>query len=90
MEEIINGENREGEDGWVNIHVTGVEEVKYNLSRVPAGEWVTWGDGGMLTDAEQAITVLSIPPQDIIDEIKDHAEKCGLEFHVMASTPLAS
>jgi predicted small lipoprotein YifL len=82
LEEIVNGETKEGEDGWVNIHVTGVDDVKALLSRVPSGEWVSWSDGAMLTDAEQAIDKLVMPPEEIGSEIARHAEQCGLDFHV--------
>ena len=82
LEEIVSGENIGPEDGWVRIHAVGVEEVKTLLGRVPEGEFVSWCDGGFVLPTEEAVVKLVLPPADIIEEIKDHAEKCGMEFTV--------
>jgi hypothetical protein len=84
LEEVVNGETKEGEDGWVNIHVTGVAAIKDVLSRVPVNEWVSWSHWGTVGPPEEGeLSIqLELPPQDIINEIKDHAEKCGLDFTV--------
>ncbi len=82
--EVITGETKEGEDGWVNIHVAGVEEAKALLSRVPAGEWVSWSRYGTVgpEEGEKSSVNLELPPQDIINEIKEHALKCGIDSAV--------
>jgi hypothetical protein len=85
LEEIISGENIESEDGWVKIHVVGVEKVKAVLSRVPEGEFVSWNEGQFVLPTEQAVVKLILPPEDIVNEIKDHAEQCGLDFMVWGS-----
>ncbi len=82
LEEVTTGENKEGEDGWVNIHVIGVEEVKAVLSRVPAKEFISWSGSGTVTQEEGADIKLVLPPEDIVNQIKDHAEKCGIDFMV--------
>lgn len=82
LEEVTTGENIESEDGWVNIHVTGVDEIKVVLSRVPANEFVSWSASGTVTQEEGSVIMLMLPPQDIIEEINDHAEKCGLDLTV--------
>jgi hypothetical protein len=81
LEEIISGEEKTGADGWVNLHVTGVDAVKAVLSRIPAGEFVTWlGGQGVVAPAPPADIKLELPSANIIDELKEHAEQCGLEF----------
>jgi hypothetical protein len=81
QEEIVSGEYFISETGWVNIHCTGVEAIKAALGKVPAGEWVSWRDGAFVSDG----SLLTLPPQDIIDSVKDYAVGCGLNFY--ASTP---
>jgi hypothetical protein len=81
LEEIISGEEKTGGDGWVNLHVTGVDAIKAVLSRVLAGEWVTW-NGGSVTVNEGLVNPLALPPADIIGQIKDYAKQRGLEFQI--------
>jgi hypothetical protein len=85
LEEIIIGENIESEDGWVDIHTSGVEGIKAVLSRVPEGEFVSWNEGQFVVPTEQAIVKLVLPPENIVSEIKGHAEKLGLDFSVWGS-----
>ena len=82
LEEVTIGEDAESENGWVNIHVTGVDEIKAVLSRVPAEEFVSWSASGTVTQEEGAAIKLVLPPEDIIEEIKEHAAKCGIDFTV--------
>ncbi len=85
LEEIVSGENKESEDGWVDIHTLGVEGIKDVLSRVPEGEFVSWNGGQFVLPTEQAVVKLVLPPADIVNEIKDHAEQHGLDFFVPGS-----
>ena len=83
LEEIIFGGKKTGADGWVNLHVTGVDEIKAALGRLPAGEFVSWlGGQGLIEPAQPAEITLEFPPAGTINEIKEQAEKLGLEFHV--------
>lgn len=82
LEEVTATEDKVTEDGWVKITVTGVEELKELLSRLPSTEFVTWQGGGFLADAEQAVSVLIAPPDNIVNEIIAYAQKCGFEFWV--------
>jgi len=78
MEEITSGDDYISETGWVKIHVTGVDEIKHILSRLPQGESVLWCDElhiGQTTDTD-----LQLPPENITDAIKEYAEQCGLDF----------
>lgn len=78
-EEIVWGEREVGENGWVNLHVTGVAQIKDVLSRMPAGEFVFWGGGHFVTQSNADI-VFELPPPDIINELIEHAGKQGLHF----------
>jgi len=83
--EVVTGETKEGEDGWVNIHATGVEAIKAVLSRVPAKEFVSWSGRGTVgppAEGEELTIRLELPPTDIINQIKEHAEQLGLDFNV--------
>jgi len=81
--EIISGEEKTGADGWLNIHVTGVEAVKAALNRIPAGEFVSWlGGQGVITPLPSADIKLELPPVTIVNKIKEHAEQLRLEFQV--------
>jgi hypothetical protein len=83
LEEITSGENIESEDGWVDIHVVGVEGIKAVLSRVPTKEFVSWSGSGTVTQQEGGVGIwLELPPEEIVNEIKAHAQKCELEFNV--------
>jgi hypothetical protein len=81
QEEIISGEYFVSETGWVNIHCTGVEAIKAALGKVPPGEWVSWGMGAFVSSG----STLTLPPQDIVDDIKDYALGRGLNFFAPAA-----
>jgi hypothetical protein len=82
MGEIVTGERGVTTDGWVNLTAVGVDAVKDMLSRIPAGEWVSWTTGSFLDEPEELSIKLEEPPQDIIDTIKAYTEKHGLNFQV--------
>jgi hypothetical protein len=85
LEEIVTAENTEYEDGWVKIHVVGVEEVEAVLSRVPENEFVFWSDGHFVIESMEYSVELMLPPDDIIEDIKEYAGQCGLDFLVAGS-----
>jgi hypothetical protein len=95
IEEIISDINLgDGSDnGWVNIHVTGVAAVKAVLKRIPADEWVLWQAQGFVIPPEEAKAKLALPPEGIVNEIKDYVKQFGYTFNVaesQQSTPSAS
>lgn len=75
-EEIISAESYISETGWVNIHCTGLAELKAAIGKVPAGEWLIWCDSGFVPDGENLV----LPPQEIIAEIEQFAADKGLEI----------
>ena len=85
LEEIVTGENVVSEGGWVSIHVVGVDEIKAVLSRIPAKEfvsWSRWGTVGPPEEGEELSINLELPPNDIINQIKEQAENYGIELTV--------
>jgi hypothetical protein len=81
LEEIISGGQTEGADGWVNIHVNGVDALKTVLNRLPSGEFVTWNNGHVIV-GQGPVNPLAFPPEGIINQIEEYANKLGLEFQV--------
>jgi hypothetical protein len=82
MGEIVTGERGVTTDGWVNLTAVGVDAVKAILSRIPAGEWVSWTTGNFVDETEKLSIILELPPQTIIDEVKAYAENRGINFQV--------
>ena len=59
------------------------DEMKDILSRLPQGESVLWCDElhiGQITETD-----LQLPPEQIVDAIREYAEQCGLDFTVTVS-----
>jgi len=81
LEEITSGENFISETGWVNICCEGEEAIKTALSKVRSGEWISWRDGAFVFNG----SMLTLPPQDIVDNIKAYAIGRGLDFYAPAS-----
>jgi len=81
LEEIISGDYFISETGWVNIHCQGEEAIKTALGKVPPGEWVSWRYGAFVSNG----SMLTLPPQDIIEKIKAYAVGRGLDFNVPVS-----
>jgi len=78
IEEITSGADYISETGWVKIHVVGLDAIKEVLSRVPQNELVCWCDELHLGQAGD--TDLQLPPEQIVNTIKEFAEQCGLDL----------
>ncbi len=81
VEEVKATDDQLSADGWVRIHVQGVEAIKAVLSRVPAGEWVFWAGADWASGTLGGGSDITMPPQEIIDAVEQHAEQLGLQFH---------
>ena len=66
----------------MRIHVVGVDATKDVLSRLPQGESVFWCDELHIGKITETNIDLQLPPEQIVDTIKEHAERCGLDFAV--------
>ena len=78
LQEIVSDPDFISEAGLVNIHCTGVDAIKTALGKVQADEWVTWSGGNFI----EGNGTLSLPSQDVIDDIKAFALGRGLDFSV--------
>ena len=82
IEEITSEEDFISETGWVKIHMTGIEAIKAVLGKLAEDESVSWCGElhiGQITETE---IDLQVPPEQIVDTIKEYAKQCGLDFHV--------
>jgi len=86
MEEITSEEDFISETGWVKIHVVGVDAIKDVLGRVPEGESVCWCDGLHIGQTTETDINIQLPPEAAIDDIKEYARQCGLDFMVPATS----
>ncbi len=82
LEEIISNANIISEDGWVHIHVVGVDAIKTVLSRLPQNEFILWLDRLRTEQTPQGGVNITLPTEPTIDTIKEYAEGCGLDFMV--------
>jgi hypothetical protein len=81
LDEIISGEDFISEAGWVNVHLVGVDAIKSVLSKLPQDEFVTWL-AGMREQTSQLAVSIYLPPEPIIQDIKEYAFRSGLDFTV--------
>jgi hypothetical protein len=81
LEEIISGIDTPG-DGWVNLHVIGVDAIKAVLTRLPEKEWVFWAADWRLIYSPEDTVKIVLPDQPTIDIVKKHAIDCGLDFAI--------
>jgi hypothetical protein len=85
MAEITSEEDSISESGWVKARVEGVDAVKNVLSRLPQGESVFWCDELHIGQTAGTDIEIQLPPEQITDIIKEHAERCGLDFVITVS-----
>jgi hypothetical protein len=82
LAEIVSEEDFISETGWVNIHVVGVETIKDVLDLLPQNEWVSWCDELHIGQINEIDIDLQLPVEQIVNEIKEYAVQCGLDFIV--------
>ena len=71
-EEIVTAGYTVNTDGWVNIHVIGLNGLKAVLARVPNNDFVSWVSGRPADSAQFDVT-FALPPADILNAIKTYA-----------------
>jgi hypothetical protein len=77
LEKITSGEDGVTADGWVRVHVQGVDAVKGLLGRLPPNETIIW-----IGEPQFQAGVITLPSQEIIDMIKEYCEQLRLELYV--------
>lgn len=65
-------------DGWVDIHVVGINAIKDILSRLQGHEFIVWQTG-----PSSAQVTFAFPPADIVDEIRNYVMQCGLSITIL-------
>jgi hypothetical protein len=79
--EIVSGDNYLSEVGWIKAHVEGLDSIKVLLSKLPDNELILWL-AGFGDPAEQTDIVVRLPPEQIIDTIKEFVVQCDLNLQV--------
>ncbi len=82
IEEIISAENMISEAGWVKVQVTGEEDLKTVLSKLPSGEEIFWLANPRAEPTSTNRVNYSLPPKTVIDNIQTSAEQNGLHLNV--------
>ncbi|HEX9897455.1 MAG TPA: hypothetical protein VGA85_07365 [Dehalococcoidales bacterium] len=82
LEEIISEEDFVSETGWVNVHVVGIDAIKTALSKLPQGESIFWCDELHIGQTTETNINMQLPPTETLNDIKEYAEQCGLDFHI--------
>jgi hypothetical protein len=82
IEEIASTTNIITQDGWVHLHVVGVEEINNILSRLPRSEDILWLSKLHIEQTERQKFTITLPEETIIDMVKLHSERCGLTLKI--------
>ena len=82
-EEIVTAGYTVNTDGWVNIHVTGLNALEAVLARVSHSDFVSWVSGRPSDGAQFGVT-FTLPPSDVVAAIKAYADRYGLKLIVFS------
>ncbi|MBN1428100.1 MAG: hypothetical protein JXB07_06920 [Anaerolineae bacterium] len=72
-------------DGWVRIRVQGVETINRILGSLSNHEEIFWIIDPRLEQAEIPANKVELPPQEIVDAIKESCWQLKLELTVVGS-----
>ena len=86
LEEIISNTNIISQDGWVHVHVVGVDEIKTVLSRLPQSEDILWLAKLRSEQKQQEGIIIKLPEGSTLDTISKHSEQCGLNLLIKPSS----
>ena len=86
LEEIISNTNIISQDGWVHVHVVGVDEIKTVLSRLPQSEDILWLAKLSSEQKQQECIIIKLPEGSTLDTISKHSEQCGLNLLIQPSS----
>ena len=81
-QEIISRGNTIDEGGWVKITTDDVQTLISVLENLPGGEEIFWLDGKLVESSAEPIP-FSFPPEDIIDQVRQHNDQLGLKLHIV-------
>lgn len=86
VEEIISNRNIISTDGWVHMHVVGLEEIKNVLSSLPQSEDVLWFSKLTSEQTQKEDRIITLPTVSILYTIKEHSRQCGLNLLIQLSS----
>ena len=81
-DEIVSVEEIVSESGWVKVSVTGIEDLKALLGKLPTGESVTWNSQDWLEQMGVPSGSIQLPNEDVISEIESYCRQVGAELSV--------
>ncbi len=83
-EEIISTENIVSADGWVRVHIVGLDALKILLCTIPQNEYVSWLGRLHTGQKPQDGADFTLPAASIIDAVKQKASECGINLTVLS------
>jgi hypothetical protein len=81
IQEIITGNNTVSEDGWVNIHIVGLDALKGVILTIPENENVIWLS---VPSAAEFSIRFAFPPASAVTEIKTLAAQRGINLNIFS------
>lgn len=87
--EIVSGEDKVAESGWVKVTAVGTEELKAQLKRLPAGSIVFWQGGDRLLGVPTAATVM-LPEFTVVEEIQRYTGQLEIQLHLETQSSISS
>lgn len=84
VEEICSREDVISEAGWVRVQVVGVNVIGAVLGKLPQGEEIVWLESPRSDQTPPSDIEFMLPPQQIMDSVKEQAEESGLNLLVLA------
>ena len=85
FDEIIAPGNSFGADGFVKISVSGLEDLKQVLKRLPKGESILWGGMDLGNQVAAGMVYLTFPPQSTMDEVAAYCTNLQLTLTSLKS-----
>ncbi len=71
FEELMQPDSSVSDNGFVKITVTGVDQIKKVLSRLPSGSEVFWGGMDLSGQVPEGTVYFSYPSLEVMNEIAD-------------------
>jgi len=84
LDEIISTENIVSAEGWVHVHMVGLDALITMLSRVPQNELVSWLGKLRSEQTPQHGVEITLPASSIIDAVKQRAAESGINLMVLS------
>jgi len=84
LEEIISTENIVSADGWIHVHVAGLNAINTLLGTIPQNEYISWLSELRSEQTPRDGVDITLPTSEIIDAVKEHAAKYGINLVVLS------